>query len=110
MKASPLKKVAEEFGGKDKLVDEILSLVKKPSDLTKDQFKKKLRRQSNRKLMILLAREKTLKERYGSREKLIEEIAGAKGKKSGDQEYKRRLDAKTTGQLLDLARRNQPGK
>jgi hypothetical protein len=107
MSKSPLKKVKEDFGNKDKLVDEILALIKRPSDLTKDQFKKKLRAQSNKKLMTLLAREKTVKERYGSREKLIDAITkDAKGeKKSGDKEYKKQLASKTTGQLLDLASR-----
>lgn len=107
MSKSPLKKVKEDFGNKDKLVDEILGLIKRPPDLTKDQFKKKLRAQSNKKLMTLLAREKTVKEKYGSREKLIEAIASdTEGrKKAGDKEYKKQLDLLTTGQLLDLARR-----
>jgi len=107
MKKPPLKKVTEEFGNKDKLVDEILSWIKRPSEFTKDQFKKKLQSQSNKKLMTLLAREKTVKEKFGNRDKLIDAIAEAASnkKRSGDKEFKKQLANKTTGQLLDLARR-----
>jgi hypothetical protein len=109
MKKSPLKRVNEEFGGKDKLVDELLSLIKRPADVTKDEMKKKLRSQSNRKLMMLMAREQTVKKNYGNRDKLIDVIvkAGMGKNKAEDKVYRKRLAQLTTGQLLDLAQRHR---
>jgi len=107
MKKTPLEQTKEVFGSKDKLVDEIVSLVKRPSDIPKEQFKKKLSAQSNKKLMTLLKREKLIKEKFGNRDKLIDAIVQARtGKnKSGDKDYRSRLDGMTSGQLLDLAKR-----
>ena len=47
MKKTPLKRVKEEFSSKEKLVDELLGMIKRPADTTKDEMKKKLRAQSN---------------------------------------------------------------
>ena len=107
MKKSPLSRVNEEFGGKDKLVEELLGLIKRPSDVTKDEMKRKLRSQSNRKLMTLLSREQKVKKTYGNRDKLIDAIvkAGMGKGKAEDKVYRKRLAKLTTGQLLDLARR-----
>ena len=109
MKKSPLQKVKDRFGGKDKLVAELAGLMKRPADLTKEQFKKKLQAQSNAKLMILHARESKLQDRYGGREKLIDALVGARmGKnKKEDKGYRTHLDKRTNGQLLDLARRQK---
>lgn len=107
MKKTPLKRVNEEFGSKDKLVEELLVFIKRPADTTKDEMKKKLRAQSNRKLLMLLAREQAVKQTYGNRDKLIDAIvkAGMGKEKSEDKVYRRRLATLTTGQLLNLARR-----
>ncbi len=107
MKKVPLQKVRDQFGSKDKLVDEILGMIKRPTDLSKEVFKRKLSSQSNRKLLILLDREQLLKKSYGSRAKLVDAIAKSKSvsKKAEDKDYRKRLDGMTTGQLLDIARR-----
>ena len=112
MKKTPLKQVNEEFGGKDKLVDELLGMVKRPADTTKDEMKKRLRSQSNRKLLTLLSRERTVKKNYGNRDKLIDAIvkAGMGKDKAEDKVYRKRLTSHTTGQLLDLARRHRIAK
>ncbi len=107
MKKSPLQQVKDKFGGKDKLVAELVGMMTRPSDLTKDQFKKKLLAQSNRKLMILHERETTIKNKYGSRSKLIDSLISARmGKqKKEDKGYRIHLENRTNGQLLDLANR-----
>jgi hypothetical protein len=105
MKKTPLQQVNEEFSNKDKLVDELLGLIKRPADTTKDEMKKKLRAQSNRKLLILLAREQKVKKSYGNRDKLIDAIAKVGRDKAEDKMYRKRLVILSTGQLLDLARR-----
>ncbi len=112
MKKTPLKRVNDEFGSKDKLVDELLGMIKRPPETTKDEMKQKLRSQSNRKLLTLLARERTVKQTYGNRDKLIDAIveAGMGKGKSEDKVYRKRLAALTTGQLLDLARRQRLAK
>jgi hypothetical protein len=112
MKKTPLKRVNEEFSSKDKLVEELLGLIKRPADITKDQMKKKLSAQSNRKLLTLMKREQSVKKSYGTRDKLIDAIvkAGMGKDNAEDKVYRKRLAALTTGQLLDLARRYHLGK
>ncbi len=109
MKKTPLQMVKDRFGGKDKLVAELVGLMKRPSELTKDQFRKRLMAQSNRKLMILHARETTIKDKFGSRDKLIDALLAARmGKqKKEDQGFRTHLEKRTNGQLLELARRNK---
>ncbi len=52
MKKMPLQEVKDQFGGKDKLVDKLVGLIKRPSETTKEQFRKQLKAQSNRKLIV----------------------------------------------------------
>ena len=94
MKKTPLQQTRERFGSKDKLVEQIMGLVQRPSNMTKDQLKKKLRAQSNKKLVILLGREQMLKDRFGGRDKLIKALieSRAGAKKSEDKGYRQRLD------------------
>jgi hypothetical protein len=109
MKKTPLQQARERFGSKDKLVEQIMVLVKRPANLTKDQLKKKLRAQSNKKLMILLEREQSLKERFGGRDKLIKTLVESRAgsKKVEDKGYRQQLDKLSSGQLLDIARRRK---
>lgn len=108
MKKMPMQKVKEQFGGKDKLVDKLLGLMKRPAEATKDQFRKQLKAQSNRKLMILLDRETAIKEKWGGRDKLVDALLQTRmGKnKKIDEGYRKHLDLRSNGQLLDLARRH----
>ena len=64
---SPMQKVKEAFGSKDKLVEELLGMVKKPADLSRDDLKKKLRSQSNLKLLAMVSREKKIRDQFGGR-------------------------------------------
>ncbi|RME28610.1 MAG: hypothetical protein D6806_02625 [Deltaproteobacteria bacterium] len=107
MKKAPLQQAKERFGGKEKLVDAIVGLIGKPSGITKDELKKKLKAQSNRKLLVLYERENTVKERFGGRDKLIAQLCDVKKGKQGklDKDYKKHLEKLSTGRLLDLARR-----
>jgi hypothetical protein len=109
MKKNPLQTVSEKFGSKDKLVSELLSLIKRSADLSKDEFKKTLLAQSNRKLLVLHQRETDVKDRFGSKTKLVDALVSAKmGKnKIEDRGYRSHLEHRTNGQLLDMARRNK---
>jgi len=107
MRKPPLQQVKDRFGSKDKLVSELMGLLKRPSDLTKEQLKKKLLAQSNQKLLNLHTRESHIKDRFGNRDKLIDALLQAgqgKGQKQ-DSGYRIHLEKRTNGQLLDLARR-----
>lgn len=107
MNKTPLQTVREVHGTKEKLVEEVLQATRRPSDLTKDVLKKKLKTQSNRKLLVLLAREAKIRDRFGSRDSLIDAIAKAKmgNKRKEDKDYRKYLSSLTSGQLLDLAHR-----
>jgi hypothetical protein len=107
MKKSPLQLVKDRFGSKDKLVEELLGVLKKPAEMTKEQFKKVLKAQSNRKLVGLLEREKAIQARFGSREKMLDALVQARmGKaRKEDKGYRAHLEKLTNGRLYDLARR-----
>jgi len=107
MKKAPLQITKERFGSKNKLVEAIMGLTGKPSGLSKDEFKKKLQVQSNRKLLVLFERESTVKEKFGNKSKLVAAIVDTRKGKQGkiDGDYRKRLENLSTGRLLDLARR-----
>ena len=106
MKKSPVQKVKEKFGSKDKLVEEILALIKKPSEQTKEELKKILRSQSNTKLVTLLQRETKVKDQFGGRDNLIEALLKSHMGKDAkeDKDYRKQLASLGAGRLLDLAR------
>ncbi len=112
MKKSPLAQVKDKFGSKDKLVEEILAAIPKPADTTKEELKKTLRAQSNRKLMTLLKRERTIQEKFGSRDKLVDSLVKARMGKAQkeDKEYRKAIASLSSGRLLDLARRHKLAK
>jgi hypothetical protein len=105
MKKAPLQKVKERFGSKEKLVDEILGLLKR-GEGSKDELKNTLRTQSNSKLLTLHKRETHLRD-LGGREKVTESILQARmGKeKKEDRDYRKHIENFSTGQLLTLATR-----
>jgi len=103
---TPLAQVKAEHGDKAKLVDKVLGVI----DLGeggKDEAKTRLAGVSNKKLLRLLSVGQTVKDKYGSTDKLAEAVATAAGKaKDGD--YVTKLKGLAATQLLDLARRLAP--
>jgi hypothetical protein len=109
---TPLEMVNEAHGDKAKLVDSLLGILE-PSDAEepKDDLKARLLAASNRKLLRLLKVSRTVKDKYGSKDKLVAAVAAAYGRaKDGD--YVGRLSRYTSAKLLDiaesLARRARP--
>ena len=94
---SPLSVVNETFGGKDKLVDKLAGLLE--SDGSKEELRKRLLSVSNAKLLRLHHVATTLKEKYGSRETLLDKAAAAKNK---DQRAK--FENYSNARLIDIAR------
>lgn len=92
MKKSPLQIVKERFGDKKSLVKEILSLTQK-TDLLVERFnpQKGIERVSNKKLLRLYNIITDVKEKFGSRKKLIDEILQLENRIK-DLDYRKRFE------------------
>lgn len=99
--STPLHTVKDKFGSKEALVDKLVPLLDRREDESDAEFKERLLRVSNRKLLRLLDRVEAVRDRFGSREKLVDsivELKGAKGQNADDQ--RRVLSGQGTGRLL----------
>ncbi len=101
MKKSPLSQVNQRFESKEKLVQALEKLA--TADLWLDRVSevKGLAKVSNAKLLRLHQVLTTVKERFGSRAKLIDAILTLE-KRSKDAGYKTRLERYAVPRLLDL--------
>jgi hypothetical protein len=104
-KKSPLQQTKDEFGSKEKLVDKLVSLLGSVSkgDEDKDNLKSRLLAASNKKLLRLLDVAGTIKEKYGSVDKLADATAKALGR-AKDAPYVAKLKTFAPARLLDLLR------
>src|SRR5262249_15328306 len=101
-KKTPLQQVNEDHGGKGKLVDAILSLVETGEEAA-DDAKARLLKASNKKLLRLQAVATTIKDKFGSPEKLVDAVAQKLGR-AKDSDFVARLKDYTPARLLDMAR------
>ena len=99
LKKSPLSRVKDEFGGKDKLVDKIVGVLD-AGDLSKDDLRKKLLGVANSKLIRLHTVATRTKE-AGGHDKLAATIAD-KLKRGKDKDYVNKLGEYSNGRLLDM--------
>jgi hypothetical protein len=99
LKKSPLSRVKDEFGGKDKLVDKIVGVLD-AGDLSKDDLRKKLLGVANGKLIRLHA-VATRTKAAGGHDKLAATIAD-KLKRGKDKDYVNKLGEYSNGRLLDM--------
>ncbi|MCA9606229.1 MAG: hypothetical protein KC619_11570 [Myxococcales bacterium] len=99
MKASPFAEVKDRFGSKEKLVDAVRDLAGEDLFLDRVNEDKGLERVSNKKLLHLHAVLSEVKERFGTRAKLVDAILEAEGRK--DQGYRDRLERWPTPRLWD---------
>jgi len=105
---SPLATVKSKFETKDKLVDTVVGLLAKDSDLSKDDLRRKLAPLANKKLLKLHDVAEQVK-KDGGRDKLVAATAEALGK-SKDKPFVDKLDDLSMARLLDIqkaARRRQ---
>ena len=100
---TPLQLVNEEHGGKEKLVDKILGNLEPDGDEDKADLRTRLLAASNKKLLRLVRNAQALKEKYGSKEKIVATVAAALGR-AKDSDFVKRLESMTQGRLLDMAR------
>jgi hypothetical protein len=98
-KKTPLAQVNETFGGKDKLVEKLAGLLE--SDEPKEELRKRLLGVANNKLLHLHEVASMVKEKYGSRGKLLDAAAQALGR-TKDKDYLAKLESYSTAKLLDV--------
>lgn len=98
---SPLARIKETFGGKDKLIDKIVNLIDK-GDESKEDLRKRLMAAANTKLLRLFAVWSEVKEKYGSKEKLVAAVADKLGR-AKDNDYVQKLAKYTPARLIDMA-------
>ncbi|HXJ23139.1 MAG TPA: hypothetical protein VMT03_23170 [Polyangia bacterium] len=99
LKKSPLARVKDEFGGKDKLVDKIVGVLD-AGDESKDDLRKRLLGVANRKLIRLhsvASRTKTA----GGHDKLVASTAEGLNR-AKDKDYVAKLDTLSDARLLDM--------
>jgi hypothetical protein len=96
---SPLARVKEEFGGKDKLVDKIVALLGS-GDEPKDDMRRRLLGAANSKLVRLHGVATQVKD-LGGHDKLADAAAQELGR-SKDKDYVTKLATFSSGKLIDI--------
>ena len=99
LKQSPLARVKEEFGGKDKLVDKIVGVLDS-GDESKDELRKRLLGVANSKLIRLFSTATKTKQ-AGGHDKLVATTA-EKLNRAKDKDYVTKLGDLSNGRLLDM--------
>jgi hypothetical protein len=99
---TPLQVVNEVHGGKEKLVEKLSGLIEKGEDGAED-LKNRLKKVSNAKLVRLLAVAQQVKDKYGSKDKLVAAVADALGR-AKDADYVKRLGQYSPAKLLDMVK------
>jgi hypothetical protein len=99
-KKSPLSLVNETFGAKDKLVDKLVALLNR-DEQPKAELRKRLLVAANSKLLNLHRVATAVKEKFGSRDKLMAQAASLLGH-GKDKDFLSRLDHHSDARLLDL--------
>jgi hypothetical protein len=99
-KKAPLAEVNERFGGKEKLVDNLMGLLDR-GDESKDELRSRLLAAANSKLLRLHDVHTEIKESFGGKEKLVDAILELK-KRTTDSDYREKLLGFTATRLMDL--------
>jgi hypothetical protein len=97
--ASPLARVKEEFGGKDKLVDKLVGLVD-AGDESKDDLRKRLLGAANSKLLRLHVVATKVKQQ-GGHDALAAAAANSVGH-GKDKDFVAKLETLSNGRLVDM--------
>jgi hypothetical protein len=102
---SPLAIVNETFGAKDKLVDKLVGLLDR-GDESKDDLRKRLSSAANVKLLHLHQVATTVKDKFGSHDALVAQVAKSLGR-TKDKPFVERLAAYSDARLIDLAKASE---
>ncbi len=101
-KLSPLQVVKRDHGTKDALVDKLVDRAERYDDESGDEFRTRLRRVSNKKLLRLNAATDRLAAEFSGKDALIDAIAALKFPGKGNPDYRSSLVAHRVTRLLDL--------
>ena len=101
-KLTPLQEVREKFGSKEALADKLLPLLERDENEEEEDLQHRLRTASNKQLLRLLKVHETLKEKYGTKEDLVNKLVLDKFPKGNDL-YREKLMKSTPSRLLDAA-------
>ena len=88
-KKTPFQTVRDLHGTKEQLVEKIVDVLER-GDEDKDTLKERLQTSSNTKLLRLLDTATLVKSTFGSKEKLVDAILAAMGRKK-DADYRQKL-------------------
>ena len=99
LKKSPLARVKDDFGGKDKLVDKIVGVLDS-GDESRDELRKRLLGVANTKLIRLHSVATRTKE-VGGHDKLAATTADRMGR-AKDKDYVTKLESFSNGRLIDM--------
>jgi len=99
LKKSPLARVKDDFGGKDKLVDKIVGVLDS-GDESKDDLRKRLLGVANKKLIRLFTVATETKQ-AGGHDKLAAATADKLGR-AKDKDYVAKLESFSNGRLIDI--------
>ena len=103
MKKSPLQTVKDRFGDKAKLVEELKKFTNEDLWVNRLNADKGLELVSNAKLLRLIDTFTAVKDKFGSRAKLIDAILEIE-KRTKDEGYRSRLDRFPVPRLFDMYR------
>lgn len=103
-KKSPLQQVKEQFGSKKALADQLIPVIDRlRADESDADFQRRIQSASNKQLLRLFAVEQSVKDKFGSKDALIDAIVQAKfGKENAD--FRQALTKQSKARLLDLHR------
>jgi len=105
MKRSPLQEVKERFTDKENLVKELAPMLSKRDEESDGEFRSRLQSASNAKLLHLHKVETELRDRFGTREKLVDAICHMTfADKKVDQDYRGKLLTLSSARLMDRHR------
>jgi len=103
MKKTPLQIVKERFGDKTKLIEALAPFTNEDMWVNRLNADKGLEHVSNAKLLRLFDTFSAVKEKFGTRAKLIESILEIE-KRTKDEGYKSRLERHPVPRLFDMYR------
>ena len=99
-KKTPLELVTKNHGSKEKLVDKLVGMVDR-GDEDKDEFRSRLTSMANSKLLRLYEAHATLKDKFGSKDKLVGSLLELM-KREKDEDYAVKLASHTPVRLLAM--------
>ena len=102
-KESPLARVKRLHGSKEALIDALAGDLARETGDSRDEVKERLAGAPNTKLLRLHQALTSLRDQYGSKDKLIQALSEARGH-GKDKDYAAKLQAYSIPRLLDMMR------